>query len=96
MGVVIAADGYPIAPVSGGRLEGAEPSGAGDDGPLLCFHAATQRAGDGSYESSGGRVVTMVGLGDDLVAAREIAYQGVAGSRLEGGQHRSDIGRREL
>jgi phosphoribosylamine---glycine ligase len=96
VGVVIAADGYPIAPVSGGRLEGAEPSGASDDGPLLCFHAATQRAGDGSYESSGGRVVAMVGLGDDLVAAREIAYRGVAACPLEGGQHRSDIGRREL
>ena len=95
VGVVVAADGYPDAPISGGRLEGAEPSGAGDDGPFLCFHAGTRRAGDGSYEASGGRVVTMVGLGDDLAAARAIAYQGVAASSLAGGQHRSDIGLRE-
>jgi phosphoribosylamine--glycine ligase len=96
VGVVVAGGGYPIAPLSGGRLDGAEPSGAGDAGPLLCFHAATLRAGDGSYESSGGRVVTMVGLGADLAEAREIAYRGVAACRLEGAQHRSDIGLREV
>jgi phosphoribosylamine--glycine ligase len=96
VGVVVVAEGYPSAPVTGRRLEGAEPSAADDGGPLLCFHAGTGRAVDGSYASSGGRVVTFVGLGDDLATAREIAYQGVAGCRLEGGQHRGDIGLREL
>ena len=96
VGVVVSAEGYPNAPVSDRRLEGAEPSGVGDDGPLLCFHAGTRRAGDGSYRSSGGRVVTFVGLAADLAAARAVAYGGVANCRLDGGQHRSDIGLREI
>ena len=96
VGVVVAAEGYPNAPVSDRRVEGAEPSGVGDDGPLLCFHAGTRRAGDGLYRSSGGRVVTFVGLAADLGAARAIAYGGVANCRLDGGQHRSDIGLREI
>ncbi|MDP9467306.1 MAG: phosphoribosylamine--glycine ligase, partial [Chloroflexota bacterium] len=96
VGVVVAAEGYPSAPASGRRVEGAEPSGVDDGGPLLGFHAGTRRNGDGSYASAGGRVVTFVGLGDDLASAREIAYRGVAECRLDGGQHRSDIGLREL
>jgi phosphoribosylamine---glycine ligase len=95
VGVVIAAEGYPSNPVTGQGLLGAEPTAADDGGPLLRFHAGTRRAGDGSYLSSGGRVVTVVGIGDDLAAAREVAYRGVAEVRLDGGQHRSDIGLRE-
>jgi phosphoribosylamine--glycine ligase len=96
VGVVVAAEGYPQDPVTGGVVIGAEPSGIDDGGPLLCFHAGTQRAADGSTVSAGGRVATFVGVGADLAAAREAAYEGVAGCRLEGGQHRSDIGLREL
>ena len=95
VGVVIAAEGYPSNPVTGQKLLGAEPTAADDGGPLLRFHAGTRRAGDGSYLSSGGRVVTVVGIGDDLAAARDVAYRGVAEVRLDGGQHRSDIGLRE-
>ncbi len=95
VGVVVAAEGYPSAPVSGQRLRGAEPSGVEDGGPLLCFHAGTRRMGDGGYESSGGRVVTVVGLGPDLVTARRRAYDGVAEIGLEASQHRADIALRE-
>ncbi len=93
--VVIASDGYPEAPVTGLALTGAEPSGPADAGPLLCFHAGTKRAG-GGYASSGGRVVTMVGVGPDLGVAREVAYRGVAGVALAGNRHRSDIALREV
>ena len=93
--VVVASDGYPEAPVTGLALSGAEPSGRGDAGPLLCFHAGT-RAADSSYASAGGRVVTMVGLGPDLAAAREVAYRGVAGVGLAGNRHRTDIALREM
>ena len=91
LGVVIAAEGYPDDPVRGRSIEGVEPASPADDGELLCFHAGTRRAG-GGWESSGGRVVTMVGRGTDLAGARAAAYAGVAGVELEGGQHRSDIG----
>jgi phosphoribosylamine--glycine ligase len=96
VGVVIAAEGYPSEPVSGRHLLGAEPSSAADGGPLLCFHAGTERVADGSYLSAGGRVATFVGIGADLASARETAYHRVAGCQLEGGQHRTDIGLREL
>ena len=96
VGVVTAVGGYPEAPVTGAALEGAEPSGPDDGGPLLRFHAGTRRSSGGGYEASGGRVVTIVGIGADLAAARDVAYRGVAESSLDGGQHRSDIAQREV
>ena len=96
VGVVVAAEGYPEDPITGRPIVGAEPSGIEDGGPLLCFHAGTRQSADGSYLSSGGRVATFVGVGSDLAAAREEAYRGAAEFRLEGGQHRTDIGLREV
>ena len=96
VGVVVAAEGYPDAPVHGRPIEGVEPAGAGDDGAVLVFHAGTRRTADGGYEATGGRVVTVVGRGADLATAREAAYRRVAEVSLEGGQHRGDIGVREL
>jgi len=95
VGVVIAAAGYPEAPEGGAALEGADPSGPEDGGPLLCFHAGTRRSGVG-YQAAGGRVATIVGLGADLSAARAEAYRGVSSSSLEGSQHRTDIAAREV
>jgi phosphoribosylamine--glycine ligase len=96
VGVVVAAEGYPANPVTGRQLLGAEPSATDDAGPLLRFHAGTRRVGEGSYASTGGRVVTIVGIGADVASARDSAYAGVAECELEGEQHRSDIGLREL
>ena len=95
VGVVIASEGYPDAPVTGREIEGADPSSA-DDGDVLCFHGATRREADGRTITTGGRVVTMVGRGESLAAAREAAYRGVANVQLTGAQHRSDIALREL
>jgi phosphoribosylamine--glycine ligase len=96
VGVVVAAEGYPDAPVTGRRIEGAEPAAPSDDGRVLCFHAGTRRTADGGYETTGGRAVTVVGRGESLEAARAAAYAGVAEIDLEGGRHRSDIALREL
>jgi phosphoribosylamine---glycine ligase len=95
VGVVLASEGYPEATQVGRPLLGAEPSATDDDGPLLCFHAATQRA-DRGFSTAGGRVATYVGLGDDLVAARTTAYAGIEAASLEGGQWRRDIAAREI
>jgi phosphoribosylamine--glycine ligase len=94
IGVVIASEGYPDAPKTGRRLEGAEPAGAADDGDVLVFHAATRRTSGGGYESTGGRVITVVGRGPSIEDAREAAYRGVAGISLEGGRYRTDIAER--
>ncbi len=89
--VVVASEGYPDRPLVDRPLTGAEPASAADGGPLLCFHAATRATASG-YVSSGGRVVTFVGLGPDLAAARATAHAGVDDCTLPGSQHRGDIG----
>ena len=96
VGVVVASQGYPDAPQVGRELIGAEPSSAGDDGDLLCFHAGTKHTGQGRYDTTGGRVVTMVGRGDSLEDARVMAYRGLADVSLDGGSYRTDIAAREL
>ena len=75
---------------------GREPAGPDDDGPLLCFHAATARLPDGRYETAGGRVLALVGRGATMRAARDAAYRGAANVALDGGRYRSDIASREL
>jgi phosphoribosylamine--glycine ligase len=92
VGVVVASEGYPDAPVTGRPLEGAEPSSPTDDGNVLCFHASTRRRSDGTAASSGGRVVTIVGLGPTHSDARAVAYRGVDEVRLEGATYRRDVG----
>ena len=90
--VVVASEGYPDEPRTGRVIEGAEPATPTDAGERLVFHAATRRMADGRVEATGGRVVTVVGRGPTLEAAREAAYRGVADVRLEGGTYRTDIG----
>ena len=96
VGVVVAAEGYPDAPIAGRIVEGAEPASPADDGDLLCFHAGTGRLPDGRYETTGGRVLAMVGRGATLEGARDAAYRGVANVALDGGRYRGDIASREL
>ena len=91
VGVVIASEGHPEAPITGRRITGADPASAADDGDQLIFHAGTRRTSDG-HESTGGRLVTVVGRGSDHAAARSAAYAGASGVALEGGRYRTDIG----
>jgi phosphoribosylamine--glycine ligase len=63
--------------------------GADTDGVL---HAATARHDDGALVSSGGRVLSVVGTGPDLAAARREAYDKIKAIRLPVGHFRSDIG----
>jgi phosphoribosylamine--glycine ligase len=41
--------------------------------------------------ATGGRVLTVVGLGPDVAAARAAAYRGVDRIGFPGAQHRTDI-----
>jgi phosphoribosylamine--glycine ligase len=90
VGVVLASEGYPDAPLTGRELRGAEPTAADDGGPQLCFHAGT-RPKDARVATSGGRVATFVGVAADHATARAEAYGSLAEASLEGGQHRTDI-----
>ena len=55
------------------------------------LHAGTAVAADGSVVSAGGRVLSVVGLGEDLAAARQAAYERVARVRLADAHWRTDI-----
>jgi phosphoribosylamine---glycine ligase len=95
VGVVVASEGYPDMPLVDRPFGGADPASAADDGATLVFHAGTRRTA-GGYQSSGGRVLTVVGRGEDLGHARARAYERLADIELEGAQVREDIAAREL
>jgi phosphoribosylamine--glycine ligase len=89
--VVVAAAGYPASPRTGEPIAGLDAASALQG--VEVFHAGTADDGSGGIVSSGGRVVTVTGRGEDLEQARERAYAGVQLVRLDGAQHRSDIAR---
>jgi phosphoribosylamine---glycine ligase len=86
--VVIAAEGYPESPRAGDPIEGLAEAAAVPGVRVL--HAGTRLA-DGWVVSAGGRVLSVVGTGADLRAARDAAYAGLAEISLAGGHFRSDI-----
>ncbi|MFC6091413.1 phosphoribosylamine--glycine ligase [Saccharothrix lopnurensis] len=81
--VVIAAEGYPGLPRTGDVVGGGEAEGV--------LHAGTRRREDGAVVSVGGRVLSVVGTGPTLDAARDDTYRRVAGVHLTGSHHRTDI-----
>ncbi len=91
--VVLAAEGYPDAPVTGGVIEGAEADFG--DGAVV-FHAGTTRDAEGRLVASGGRVLNVCALGATLLEAREAAYAAIETISLPGGFYRRDIGWRAL
>jgi phosphoribosylamine---glycine ligase len=82
--VVVAAENYPGRPRVGDVIVGSEAD--------RVLHAGTARRDDGAIVSSGGRVLSVVGTGADLTAARDAAYSLVKSIRLPGSHFRSDIG----
>ena len=90
LGVVLAAPGYPQTPASGQEIAGLGADGQVQGGGAVCFHAATRH--DGAWRTAGGRVLTLVGAGPDLAAARAAAYAAVPRVTFGGAQWRPDIG----
>ena len=87
--VVVAARGYPGTPRTGDPITGLEE--VSEVPTAYVMHAGTAREEDGTLVSAGGRVVSVVALGDSLAQARERVYEAVAKVGLEGAQHRTDI-----
>ena len=83
--VVLAAQGYPQSPQLGEKITAPAPQEN-----TVIFQAGTQEK-DGSLISSGGRVMTVTGIGSDLESARHRAYQQISTIGLEGSFYRSDI-----
>nr|WP_227993933.1 phosphoribosylamine--glycine ligase [Pseudactinotalea sp. HY160] len=102
--VVLASPGYPDAPRTGDVISGIERAeslpgvhvlhaGTASDGADGADGADAGTAGGeaDSVRSAGGRVLSVVGTGADLAAARAAAYAGVAEIDWPGMQYRTDI-----
>lgn len=90
--VVVAAEGYPASPRTGVAIGGLEGLTSGELAEHVhVLHAGTACDDSGQLVSAGGRVLSVVALGEDLAQARERAYAAVAQIELEGGHHRTDI-----
>ena len=83
--VVLAAGGYPESPKTGGVIT-LKPAVE----KTQIFHSGTTQDG-ASLLSSGGRVLTITGMGADLTEARDRAYRVISQIALEGSFYRSDI-----
>ncbi|MFL5948892.1 MAG: phosphoribosylamine--glycine ligase, partial [Gaiellaceae bacterium] len=85
--VVLAGAGYPERSDSGTPIEGIEDAEAAG---AVVFHAGTARH-DGRLVTSGGRVLAVTATGDDVAAARSLAYEAVGRISFAGMQFRRDI-----
>jgi phosphoribosylamine---glycine ligase len=89
LSIVLAAKGYPDAPVRGSEIRGIERAGAM---PFVSItHAGTKREGQ-RLIADGGRVLNVTGVGADVAEARARAYAAIDMIDWPGGFHRRDIG----
>ena len=89
VGIVMASEGYPYKFEKGVPIMGLHQSDSVD---ALVFTAGVSKDLNGCPVTNGGRVVTVVGGGQDMREARERAYEGVAGISFSGAHWRRDIG----
>jgi phosphoribosylamine--glycine ligase len=92
-GVVLASRGYPESAESGQLIDGIDRAEAIPG--VAVYHAGTATRGR-ELVTAGGRVLTVVGRGDDFPEAITRAYAGVMQISFDGMQYRRDIGRRAL
>ncbi len=96
LGVVMAAGGYPDTPQKGAVISGLPAlSSMGEEIDHQVFHAGTTLAGK-DVVVSGGRVLCVTALGDNVSAAQRRAYEILEPIRFTGMQYRRDIGYRAI
>ena len=91
LGVVVAAHGYPLQPRKGDVITGL-PKDADD---AVVFHAGSTIK-DGTVLTSGGRVLCVTVLADNVRQAQQRAYEVAHGVHFDGMQYRTDIGYRAI
>ncbi len=91
--MVLASGGYP-GPITKGRvISGIDKADAVDG--VKVFHAGT-RLQESSFVTSGGRVLGVTAVADDLRSAIDRAYQAASMISFAGMHFRRDIGHRAL
>jgi phosphoribosylamine---glycine ligase len=91
--VVLAAPGYPEKPETGERIEGMDDAEAVPGARIYAAGVGPGPGNDGNgyLVTGGGRVLDVVGLGDDLAEARQVAYRAADVIWWPGMVSRSDI-----
>ena len=89
LGVVMAAAGYPESPRKGDVISGLPD----DDDEVMVFHAGTAMQ-DGHPVTSGGRVLCVTALADNVKQAQARVYAVASQVQFDGAQYRRDIGYR--
>jgi len=92
VGVVMSSSGYPGNYKTGFPIRGLDDVTK----DVLVFHAGTKLGGDGTVLTDGGRVLTVVGVGQDMAEAREKVYGNMGNIHFEGCYYRKDIALREI
>ena len=91
LGVVMAAAGYPGSCGKGHPIDGLD----GDTPDTKIFHAGTS-IGGGRVVTSGGRVLCVCGLGEDVTEAQRRALERAGTVGWNGAWHRRDVGHRAM
>ena len=94
VGVVLASGGYPRSYDTGKVIHGLGDAAKLDE--VFVFHAGTARNDRDEIVTSGGRVLTVVGRGDDLATARARAYAAADLISFDDMERREDIALREV
>jgi phosphoribosylamine--glycine ligase len=92
LGVVLAAGGYPGSYGKGDVISGLDTTQAQD---VKVFHAGTQLESD-TVVTSGGRVLCVCALGEDVADAQRRAYAAVGKISWQNIYYRRDIGHRAI
>ncbi|WP_298703899.1 phosphoribosylamine--glycine ligase [uncultured Veillonella sp.] len=88
--VILASKGYPETSHKGDVITGDVVS---HDATSVVFHSGTAYQ-NGHFETAGGRVLGVVGLGSSLQEALDTAYTRVQTIQFDGCQYRTDIGQK--
>ncbi|MDQ5904211.1 MAG: phosphoribosylamine---glycine ligase [Pseudomonadota bacterium] len=94
LGIVLAAANYPDTPRKGDVITGL-PQGNSFGEDAHVFHAGTADK-DGQVVTSGGRVLCVTALGENVKIAQKRAYEAAADISFDGMQFRTDIGYRAI
>jgi phosphoribosylamine--glycine ligase len=84
--VVMASEGYPVTSAPDREITGLSQDTEG----VEIAHAATKLV-DGKLMATGGRVLSVVAVGESFSAARKSAYEAINQIQLEGSYYRTDI-----